>query len=410
MGAALSFLGQKLFASSTLINAKCENISCCTSVAVQPPIVRRTGGFLRKRMTTIYVDSRKRVAGSDSDFEVESLHLQSDARLAVYKIRLADSFLSTDRGRYLYWVDAALGTLNWASLPEGAYTGARLAAWISSNFATATYSETTNSLSVAYDGNRLILNDLELRQQFPDAADYPAAPPASPAKPFNVDHMLGPSFVSGGQRIRPDDGAQRGLPALRPAGQRQQSAGQPGRRHFVQDRAEERSGYHCGDGLGRRALHGPQGPGYPEAHALPPDRPGRQRRPAVGARQLPGRRGQEGGRATPTWSCGRGVIDNMIVFQKPFPGAARTELESQLQRAVKVSAKGKHVKCKMDLERCLFWDPAGNCAPRPAEFARCKGRALVEARHVWLMARQWGVLFEVRHLMLEPLEAPCCPF
>ena len=205
MGAALSFLGQKLFASSTLINAKCENISCCTSVAaVQPPVVRRTGGFLKKRMTTIYVDSRKRVAGSDSDFEVdlgESLHLQSDARLAVYKIRLADSFLSTDRGRYLYWVDAALGTLNWALLPEGAYTGARLAAWISSNFATATYSETTNSLSVAYDGNRLILNDLELRQQFPDAADYPAAPPASPTKPFSVDHMLGPSFVSGGQQV-----------------------------------------------------------------------------------------------------------------------------------------------------------------------------------------------------------------
>ena len=48
------------------------------------------------------------------------------------------SFLSTDRGRYLYWVDAALGALNWALLPEGAYTGARLAAWISSNFATAT--------------------------------------------------------------------------------------------------------------------------------------------------------------------------------------------------------------------------------------------------------------------------------
>ena len=47
----------------------------------------------------------------------------------------------------------------------------------------------------------------------------------------------------------------------------------------------------------------------------------------------------------------QGVIDNMIIFQKPFPGAARTELESQLQRAVKVSAKGKHVKCKIDLER-----------------------------------------------------------
>ena len=81
-------------------------------------------------------------------------------------------------------------------------------------------------------------------------------------------------------RVREDDGAQRGLPALRPAGQRQQSAGQPGRRRPLQDHAEERSGYHCGDGLGRRALHGPQGPGYCEAHALPPDRPGRQRRPA----------------------------------------------------------------------------------------------------------------------------------
>ena len=178
MGAALSFLGQ--FASSTLINARCENISCCTSfAAVQPPVVRRTGGFLRKGMTTIYVDSRKRVAGSDSDFEVdlgESLHLQSDARLAVYKIRLADSFVHGPG--YLYWVDAALGTLNWALLPEGAYTGARLAAWISSNFATATYSETTNSLSVAYDGNRLILNasNFQMRRTTP-----PRRPPLPPS-------------------------------------------------------------------------------------------------------------------------------------------------------------------------------------------------------------------------------------
>ena len=111
-------------------------------------------------------------------------------------------------------------------------------------------------------------------------------------------------------------------------------------------------------------------------------------------RQLPGRRGQEGGRVLCEWTeeVEQGVIDNMIVFQKPFPGAARTELESQLQRAVKVSAKGKHVKCKMDLALPLL--PAGNRVPRPAEFARRKGRALVEARHVWLMARQWGVLFE----------------
>ena len=175
-------------------------------------------------MTTIYVDSRKRVAGSDSDFEVdlgESLHLQSDARLAVYKIRIANSFLSTDRGRYLYWLDAAFGTLNWALLPEGAYTGSRLAAWISSNFATATYSETTNSLSVAYDGNRLILNDL---QQFPDAVDYPTSPDASPSKPFSIHAR--PQLR--GLRVRTHELLQRGLPALPPAGQRQPRVGQSG--------------------------------------------------------------------------------------------------------------------------------------------------------------------------------------
>ena len=63
------------------------------------------------------MDSCKRVAGSNSDFEVD-LHLQSNARLAVYKIRLADSFLSTDQGRYLYWVDARWARFNWALLPR----------------------------------------------------------------------------------------------------------------------------------------------------------------------------------------------------------------------------------------------------------------------------------------------------
>ena len=135
-------------------------------------------------MTTIWVDSRKRVAGTDSDFEFdvgETVRLQGSARLGVFKIRVADTFLSTDRGTYLYWKDTALGTLNWAQLPVGAYTGVRLAAWISSNFASATYVESRNELEVAYDGNRLILNDQELRGQFPEAAATPKAPrPASP--------------------------------------------------------------------------------------------------------------------------------------------------------------------------------------------------------------------------------------
>ena len=151
MGAELSFLGQK--------HAKCENISCCTSVAaVHPPA---------ERAASIYVDSRKRVAGLDSDFEVdlgESLHLQSDARLTVYKIRLANSFLSTDRGRYLYWVDAALGTLS--VVAQGRLHRPPAGRLDQLQLCTATYSKTTNSLS-AYDGNRLILNDLSSNSLMP---------------------------------------------------------------------------------------------------------------------------------------------------------------------------------------------------------------------------------------------------
>ena len=33
------------------------------------------------------------------------MHLQGSARLGVFKIRVADTFLSTDRGAYLYWKD-----------------------------------------------------------------------------------------------------------------------------------------------------------------------------------------------------------------------------------------------------------------------------------------------------------------
>ena len=77
----------------------------------------------------------------------------------------------------------------------------------------------------------------------------------------------------------------------------------------------------------------------------------------MGARQLPGGVCFASNTDLELWTeeVEQGVLDNMILFQ---------ELDSQLQRAVKVSAKGKHVKCKMDLERCLFWDPAGNRVPR----------------------------------------------
>ena len=169
--------------------------------------------------TTIYVDSRKRVAGDDSSFEFdigETLHLQTGAKLSVFKFRVADAFLSTDRGQYLFWEDQALGTLNWATLPVGAYTGARLAAWISSNYASATYVEQTNEIGVAYDGNRRILNDQELRSLFPGSGSYPAG--ATPNRPLSINHLLHGTILHRGcaadLRLRDHESLQRALPAL----------------------------------------------------------------------------------------------------------------------------------------------------------------------------------------------------
>ena len=66
---------------------------------------------------------------------------------------------------------------------------------------------------MAYDGNRLVLNDLELQQQFPNVVDYPTLPAALPTKPFSIDHMLGPSFVSGGQQVFEQQGSRRCRPS-----------------------------------------------------------------------------------------------------------------------------------------------------------------------------------------------------
>ena len=144
----------------------------------------------KSRMSTIYVDSRRRILGSDSNFTFElpeTLHMQSSAKMAVYKVRIADAFLSTDRGRNLYWIDQAMGTLNSAQLPVRAYTGARLAAWISSNYASAVYVQAQNS--IAADGNRRAPRPFPQRARLPSRGlrHQPAKhqPPCKGHSPFN---------------------------------------------------------------------------------------------------------------------------------------------------------------------------------------------------------------------------------
>ncbi|CAE7819707.1 FV3-083R, partial [Symbiodinium sp. KB8] len=77
------------------------------------------------------------------------------AKMAVYKVRIADAFLSTDRGRNLYWQDQALGTLNSAQLPVES-------------------------------------SDAELRDLFPNGPGYPQG--AGPTSPQSIN-LLGGSYV-----------------------------------------------------------------------------------------------------------------------------------------------------------------------------------------------------------------------
>ena len=193
-------------------------------------------------MSTLYVDSRKRASGTDSDFDFdigETIHLQNSARLGVFKVRVADTFLSTDRGTYLYWLDAAQNSLNWAQLPVGAYTGARLAAWMSGNFSAATYTESTNEITVGYDGNRRILNDQELRTLFPGSGSYPGS--ATPVKPQHQP-PAGPQLHHSGRQLpglqlRGDEPLQRALPALQQLGQCDSHRGAAGARHHARSSA-----------------------------------------------------------------------------------------------------------------------------------------------------------------------------
>ena len=134
-------------------------------------------------MTTIYVDSRKRVAGSDSDFKVD---LQESTRRQAGRTRSESRTASCRQteSRYLYWVNAAHAELG-APVGGGVYGRP----------------EQPHRCLQRQPADP---DDLELQQQFSDAVDYPTSP----------------------LRVCQVDGIQRGLPALRPAGQRQPRAGQ----------------------------------------------------------------------------------------------------------------------------------------------------------------------------------------
>ena len=148
---------------------------------------------------TIFVDSRFCTTGTDSSFHIElreSVNVE-DARLRVDKIRFIDSFYTVEsNNRYLY-TKSGEGFAAYA-LPIAAYTGQRLASTIQSlTGKTATYSDVTNSISIAHDEATRILSDEELREMpsslFPEGA--------SPSNPKSINRVLGPSSVENGNQV-----------------------------------------------------------------------------------------------------------------------------------------------------------------------------------------------------------------
>jgi hypothetical protein len=139
--------------------------------------------------TVIFVDSRMRTSGTDSDFEVdlrESIHL-SNARLRIDNLTFADSFFTTDAGRHLYFQDG-VGGLTVASIAEGAYTGMGLAAAIqTATGRTTTYDALTNSIAhTLAAADQGWLKDVELAAY---STGFPSG--SSPQRPLSLNAVLG---------------------------------------------------------------------------------------------------------------------------------------------------------------------------------------------------------------------------
>ena len=137
----------------------------------------------------VWVDSRSRISGSDSRFEIglrESLHIREETRVRVDKCTFVDSFLTTDCGKYLYFASPA--GFSYVSVPEGAYTGPALASAIQlATGRTTTFSLLTNSIvHTLASATQQWLSDADLASR---TGAFP--PSASSTNPLSLNQILG---------------------------------------------------------------------------------------------------------------------------------------------------------------------------------------------------------------------------
>ena len=135
----------------------------------------------------VWIDSRSRTSGSDSKFEIqlrETLHITEDTRIRVDKCTFIDSFLTTDAGKYIYFLG---NTISYVAIPECAYTGPSLAAAIQLVTGRPTnYNGLTNSITHELPSLCQWLSDADLA-----AATGNFPPGASPSNPQSLNQVLG---------------------------------------------------------------------------------------------------------------------------------------------------------------------------------------------------------------------------
>ena len=137
--------------------------------------------------STLYVDSRLRSGGSEGDFTVElreSLQLEDHA-VRVDKLRVTNSFYSTDLGRHIYYKNGA--SIQSFSIPEKAYSGATLAAALQAATGRSTsYDGDTNSITQTITTGQEWLSDAQLKAY---TSGFPTG--ASASAPLSLNQILG---------------------------------------------------------------------------------------------------------------------------------------------------------------------------------------------------------------------------
>ena len=139
--------------------------------------------------SALYVDSRMRSGGSEGDFTVELREsLQLGGGVRVDKLRVTNSFLTTDLGNHIYYRDGAGGIQSF-SIAEKAYTGTTLAAALQAATGRSTgYDSDTNSITQTITTGQEYLNDAALESY---ASGFPAG--ASASAPLSLNQILGGS-------------------------------------------------------------------------------------------------------------------------------------------------------------------------------------------------------------------------